>query len=188
MAVGATAISYGVQSRSVPTGFAVLLGASGLSKPATNWRGCVVGVLVQGFITNVNGRKLSVVTRCLSKCVKSFLHFKTTLFTQDPQDLKAGSMPTTRSLPSGEPRFSECRQVFAFVIGDPIFPATEYDANPFESQRSYRCVMVAAPISLLLVVGEPTPIAQSSERPIRENFAAETSDRPSGNGPISVSL
>src|SRR5438477_12455902 len=27
------------------------------------------------------------VTRCLSKCVKSFLHFKTTLFTQDPQGL-----------------------------------------------------------------------------------------------------
>src|SRR5215472_3902112 len=30
----------------------------------------------------------TVVIRCLSKCVKSFLHFKTTLLTQDPQDFK----------------------------------------------------------------------------------------------------
>ena len=47
----------------------------------------------------------------------------------------------------------QCRQAFVFVIGDPIFPAMEWDANPFESptlvpQRGVRC-----PESLLLVVG-----------------------------------
>ena len=45
--------------------------------------------------------------RCLSKCVKSFLHFKTTLFTQDPQGFhKLVPMPTTTSLSSGEPRLA----------------------------------------------------------------------------------
>ena len=50
--------------------------------------------------------RVVVVTRCLSKCVKSFLQFKTTLFTQDPQGISQAAMSTTRSLPSGDPRFA----------------------------------------------------------------------------------
>ena len=96
-------------------------------------------------------------TRCLSKCVKNFLHFKTTLFDSGSRGIsQAGPYADYGELTQWRASLSECRQVFAFVIGDPIFPATEYDANPFESQRSYRCVMVAATISLLLVVG-PSP-------------------------------
>src|SRR5215813_9077566 len=96
-------------------------------------------------------------TRCLSKCVKNFLHFKTTLFDSGSRGIsQAGPYADYGELTQWRASLSECRQVFAFVIGDPIFPATEYDANPFESQRSYRCVMVAAPTSLLLVVG-PSP-------------------------------
>src|SRR5215470_13213104 len=50
---------------------------------------------------------VSVVIRCLSKCVKSFLHFKTTLCTQDPQGFhKLVPTPTATSLPSGEPRLA----------------------------------------------------------------------------------
>jgi len=48
----------------------------------------------------------TAVIRCLSKCVKSFLQFKTTLFTQDPQGISQAAMSTTRSLPSGDPRFA----------------------------------------------------------------------------------
>src|SRR5215813_321600 len=96
-------------------------------------------------------------TRCLSKCVKNFLHFKTTLFDSGSRGIsQAGPYADYGELTQWRASLSECRQVFAFVIGDPIFPATEYDANPFESQRTYRRVVVAAPISLLLVVG-PSP-------------------------------
>src|SRR5215813_3782114 len=96
-------------------------------------------------------------TRCLSKCVKNFLHFKTTLFDSGSRGIsQAGPYADYGELTQWRASLSECRQVFSFVIGDPIFPATEYDANPFESQRSHHCVVVAAPISLLLIVG-PSP-------------------------------
>src|SRR5215813_14302355 len=58
--------------------------------------------------------KSTDVIRCLSECVKSFCNFKTTLFTQDPQGYhKLVPMPTTASLPNGEPRLaSAARYLF----------------------------------------------------------------------------
>ena len=57
----------------------------------------------------------TVAIRCLSKSVKSFLHFKMTLFTQDPQGFhKLVPMPTTTSLPSCDPRLaSAARYLFS---------------------------------------------------------------------------
>jgi len=58
---------------------------------------------------------LIVAIRCLSKSVKRFLHFKMTLFTQDPQGFhKPVPMPTTTSLPSCDPRLaSAARYLFS---------------------------------------------------------------------------
>jgi len=65
---------------------------------------------------------------------------------------KAGSHGDHDELTQWRASLSECCQIFAFVIGDPIFPATEYDANPFESQGPHHCVVVLALIALLLVI------------------------------------
>jgi hypothetical protein len=61
---------------------------------------------------------LVVEIRYLSKCVKSFLQFKTTLFTRDPQRIsQAGSHARYRELTQRRASLSECRQKFIFVIG-----------------------------------------------------------------------
>src|SRR5215469_9158629 len=126
------------------------------------------------------------VTRCLSECVKSFLHFKTTLFTRDPQRIsQAGSHARYRELTQWRASLSECRQVFIFVIGDPIFPATKQDTNPFESQRSYCCVMVAAPTSLLLVVSSgPDRLRNRMTRPFVKTLPQKLRTGPAEMHPL----
>jgi len=62
-----------------------------------------------------------------------------------------------------------------------IFPTTEQDAKPFESQRSHRCVVVVAPISLSLVVGSSPPglraldvtLARYTESSLESRLAAQ---------------
>src|SRR5215813_8061227 len=128
------------------------------------------------------------VIRCLSECVKSFCNFKTTLFTQDPQGYhKLVPMPTTASLPNGEPRLASAASI-CFRRRRPDLSNNGIGCGSIGKlklvpPRGGRCPD-------LVVAGsrpEPTSIAQSSDPPIRESFVAETSDRPSGNAPTSVS-
>src|SRR3984893_12999904 len=95
------------------------------------------------------------------------------------------AIAASRTRSQGRTVPGERGQILALVIGNPVFPTTKYYANPFESQRSHRRMVVLALAALLLVVASPS--TRWNDPPIRENFAAETWDRTSGNGPTSFS-
>jgi len=52
----------------------------------------------------------------------------------------------------GEPRRAREVQISVLIVGHPVFPAPEYDANPFERQRSHGGVMSLAAVAELLVI------------------------------------
>ena len=63
--------------------------------------------------------------------------------------------------------FGERGQISALVISDPIFPATENDANPFEGQPSHHRVVPLASLPLLLIVASrPSRVSDGMPRPL----------------------
>jgi len=81
----------------------------------------------------VSERLLTVQIRCLSKCVKVFLYFETALFTCSLNVHRISEVRSRRydDVTYWRASLNKCCQIFAFVIGDPIFPATKYNPNPF---------------------------------------------------------
>jgi hypothetical protein len=109
---------------------------------------------------------MTVVTRHLSKCVKLFFCFLFFVFCcswRQCPPLRIHKISNARSHGCNDDvaqwwaSLNECGQIFGFVIGNAIFPTTEQDAQAFESQCFHRCVVIAVPISLLLVVGSSPP-------------------------------
>src|SRR5215831_12350683 len=89
--------------------------------------------------------------RHLSEFVKHFLvslddaiHRVSTTFSQH--------LPHSYDSAQWRAALNERGQVRVFIVSNSILPATKYDADPFESQRSHGLMVVIAPATLLLVV------------------------------------
>jgi hypothetical protein len=67
---------------------------------------------------------LSIETRCLSKCVKCFCISRLAVHSGSTGISQAGHADY-EELTQWRASLSQCRQIFMFIIGDPIFPATE---------------------------------------------------------------
>src|ERR1700730_15243597 len=92
------------------------------------------------------------------------------------------AIAASRTRSQGRTVPGERGQISALIIGNSVFPTTKYYANPFESQRSHRRVVVLALAALLLVVAScPLRVRDGVTRP-----SVKTLTQKLGTGPAEM--